>query len=66
MNRIRALAAPALLALAGCLSHMAPDRDPVHLGIEWVDDFHTARGIAAESARPILLVMAAGDIRERC
>ena len=63
---IRPLALLSALALAGCLSHMPPDRDPVHLEIGWVDDFQTARGIAAESRRPILLVMVAGDILDRC
>ena len=56
----------ASLSLAGCLSHMAPDREPVHLKIRWVEDFETARGIAAESGKPILAVMIAGDILDRC
>jgi len=63
---IRGLLPLAVLSLVGCLSQMAPDDDPVHLKIRWVEDFETARGIAAESGKPILAVMIAGDILDRC
>jgi hypothetical protein len=61
----RSLAAVACLALAGCLTHVAPRSDE-HLHVRWVDGFETARGIAAETGRPILLVMVAGELREHC
>lgn len=60
------LAALACLSSAGCLSHLPASRELAHLNIEWVEDFQTARGIAAEEARPILLVMVAGGIRDLC
>jgi hypothetical protein len=60
------LAVLSTLALAGCLTHMPLDHEAVHLEIPWVEDFQTARGIAAESARPILLVLVAGEILDRC
>lgn len=67
MNRVlRGLLPLAMLSWVGCLSHMAPDREPVHLKIRWVEDFETARGIAAQSGKPILAVMIAGDILDRC
>ncbi len=58
---------PALtLSLGGCLSHMPPDSDPVHLQISWIESFETARNVAMESGKPLLVVMVAGDIVERC
>ena len=54
------------LSLVGCLSQMAPDSDPLHLKIRWIEDFETAKGIAAETSHPILVVMIAGDILDRC
>ena len=62
----RALSLPALLALAGCLTHVAPDPNLRHLDIGWARDFATARARAAESDQPILLVLVAGEIHERC
>ncbi|HXX94005.1 MAG TPA: hypothetical protein VEN81_10245 [Planctomycetota bacterium] len=54
------------LGLAGCLSQVPLGRDPGELEIAWVGDFETARGIAAENARPILLVLVAGERLDRC
>lgn len=54
------------LPMAGCLTHIAPDPHSRHLSLPWVEDFETARGIAIEGRRPILLVMVAGDLGERC
>lgn len=56
----------AALALSGCLSHMPPDRDPAHLHIDWVPDYEAACSLAAKTVKPLLLVMVAGDIQERC
>jgi len=57
---------PAVFSLVGCLSQMAPDQDPVHLKIHWVEDFETAKEMAAEARQPLLVVMIAGDILDRC
>ncbi len=60
------LFAGALLGLAGCLSHVAPDASPDHLKIGWQTDFEAASATAAASHRPILIVMIAGDITDQC
>jgi hypothetical protein len=65
MNLRPTLAALAL-ALSGCLSHMPPDGDPAHLHLDWRSDGAEALQAAAETGRPLLLVLVAGDIRERC
>jgi hypothetical protein len=54
------------LALAGCLAHMAPDEDPVHLHVRWKSDFDAAARDAACSARPLLVCLVAGDLLDSC
>ena len=66
MKKSYALAAGLALALGGCLTHVAPNPDLAHLHIDWLSDYPEAKQVAAETGRPLLLVMVAGDIRERC
>lgn len=61
----RALALGSLL-LAGCLTHIGPDRDARHLRIRWHADYETARRASVESGCPVLAVLVAGDITEHC
>jgi len=61
----RALALGALL-LAGCLTHIGPDRDAAHLRIVWHGDFEAAKRASLASGRPVLSVLVAGDITEHC
>ncbi len=61
----RALALGAVL-LAGCLTHIGPDRDATHLRITWHPDFDAAKRTSLASGRPVLAVLVAGDITEHC
>lgn len=55
------------LLIAGCsLTHMPPDRDPVHTHIRWHNDFEAAESASKESNRPVLVCLIAGDLVERC
>ena len=68
MNRL-ALALPAILAVAlsGCgLAHMPAKEDSGSLDIRWREDFETARSAAASGGRPILAVMVAGELKDKC
>jgi hypothetical protein len=56
----------ALVALAGCSAYMPTDDDPVHMRIQWRNDFDQARRDAQTSGKPILLVLAAGDLQKVC
>lgn len=52
----------------GCLltSHMPYDDDPAHLAIRWRPDFAAAAREAEAEAKPLLAVIAAGDITGNC
>jgi len=54
------------MALAGCLAHMPADSDPRHLHIRWRSDFEEAARQAAESERPLLVCLVAGDLLDSC
>ena len=67
MKRLGLLALPlALAALSGCLTHIAPKEDTVSLGIRWREDFEGARHDAASEGRPLLVVMVAGPLKDKC
>lgn len=59
---------PALLcaALSGCLTHMTAKEDTRCLMVRWEDDFDAACRTAAANGKPILVVMVAGALREKC
>lgn len=61
-------ALPAFLcvALTGCLSHVAAKQDSGSLNIRWVEDYQTARQAAADTGRPILAVLVAGELKDDC
>lgn len=68
MNRL-ALPLPVVLALAlsGCgLAHMPAREDSGSLNIRWLEDYETARTTAASSGRPILAVLVAGELKDKC
>jgi hypothetical protein len=54
------------LVMAGCLTHMPADGDPVHLHINWHASYEEAERAAATSKRPVLVCLIAGDIIEKC
>lgn len=54
------------LLLAGCLAHMPADPDPAHLPIGWRPGFDEAARHAAESRRPLLVCLVAGDLLDSC
>jgi hypothetical protein len=60
--RIAPLAA---LALAACATHLLPQRYD-HLKIDWQRDYSAARARAAAENKPLLVVLAAGDIKGLC
>jgi len=68
MNRF-AFPLPVVLALAlsGCgLAHMPAKEDSGSLSIRWLEDHETARTTAASSGRPILAVLVAGELKDKC
>jgi hypothetical protein len=68
MSRL-APALPAILAfvLSGCgLAHMSAREDSGSLNIRWLEDYETARSTAASSGRPILAVLVAGELKDKC
>jgi len=68
MNRL-VLALPALLAfaLSGCgLAHMSAREDSGSLNVGWLEDYETARTTAVSSGRPILAVLVAGELKDKC
>ena len=66
------LGALVVVALAGwgqgCLltTHTPQDMDPVHLGIDWRAGVDEAVRDARETQKPLLFVLAAGDITGPC
>ena len=54
------------LALAGCLAHMPPDKEPAHLRVEWRVGFEEAAREAAALKRPLLLCLVGGDLKDDC
>jgi hypothetical protein len=56
----------AMAALSGCLTHVAPKEDSGSLGIRWRDDFEAARRDASSDGRPLLLVLVAGPLKDKC
>lgn len=54
------------LSLSGCLSQVAPHEDSASLKIGWEEEFESACNTAAATRRPILVVMAAGALRDKC
>lgn len=56
----------ALLLLSGCLSQMPAKGDSGSLALRWAEDFDAARRSAATSGRPILTVLAAGELKDKC
>jgi hypothetical protein len=68
MNRLR-LALPAIfvLAVAGCgLSQVPVKEDSASFTVNWHEDFDGARRAAASSDRPILAVLVAGELKDKC
>lgn len=61
-----ALAAAVAATASGCLANLPPDRDPVHLQVQWRDGFEDAREDAARTGKPMLFFMIGGDLTERC
>jgi hypothetical protein len=56
----------ATATLSGCLSQISATEDSGSLRIHWRDAYESARGEAVESGRPMLLVLVAGALRDRC
>ena len=64
---MRIAAAILPLALAGChLAHMPADSDPAHLHVHWRSGYESAAREAAESGRPLLVCLVAGDLLDSC
>ena len=62
MTRLRTLGCLASLALTGCLTHIPPNNQLKHMAIHWAPDYEAAQERALSTGKPILLVMAAGEI----
>lgn len=68
MNRVPIrLALPLLaLSLSGCLTHMAAREDSCSMRIGWQESYEAGRRAAAETGRPMLVVMVAGALQDHC
>jgi hypothetical protein len=67
IRSFKRLALPmACAALSGCLSHVAAREDSASLGILWREDFETACRDAASESRPLLVVLVAGELKDKC
>ena len=55
----------AALLLAGCITHLPP-RSTTHLQIAWQPSFDAAARVAAATGKPLLAVLAAGQIAGPC
>ena len=60
------LALPLALALSGCLTHVPAKEDSGSLNIRWRGDFDAARLEAAADVRPLLVVLVAGELKDKC
>ena len=56
----------ACAALSGCLSHVPAKEDSPSLGVRWREDFEAARIDAASCGHPLLVVMVAGELKDKC
>jgi hypothetical protein len=54
------------LSLTGCLTHVAAREDSASLRIGWHESYDEGRRAAAETQRPLLVVMVAGALQEHC
>jgi hypothetical protein len=56
----------AMTALSGCLTQVSPSEDSGSVGILWREGYEAARDEAREMGRPMLVVMVAGALRDKC
>lgn len=54
-----------LLALSGCVTHVAPFTQD-YRGVPWAPSFDAAQAEAASQHKPLLVVLAAGPRDGRC
>lgn len=68
MSRLLLILPPILaLALSGCgLAHVPAREDSGSLNIAWLEDYDVAKKAAASSGRPLLAVMVAGELKDKC
>ncbi len=62
---MRIAVAAAVLAITGCITHL-PVRTTTHLQIHWQSSFEAAEREAARVDKPLLAVLAAGEINGLC
>ncbi len=63
--RLRDLAPLALVAATACITHLPP-RSTTHLAIHWQPSFDAAARLSAATGKPLLAVLAAGEIAGLC
>ena len=67
MRSLAVLSLPlAMATLSGCLTHIAPREGSGSLRIRWREGYEAARDEAVQRGSPLLLVMVAGELRDRC
>jgi hypothetical protein len=54
------------LLAGGCLTHIPPGAGSAYIQIDWQPDFAAAREASANTGRPMLLCLAAGDLHHDC
>ena len=60
MRPLRDLAPLALLALTACITHLPP-RSTTHLQIHWEPSFEAPAARAAQTGKPLVVALAAGE-----
>ena len=64
MRRLAFLLAVPLLA--GCLTHLPPPRSHCQMRVRWAKDFDAAQARALAENKPIVAVLAAGELDGPC
>jgi hypothetical protein len=67
MRLLAALTLPlAMATLSGCLTQISSKEDSGALGILWREGYEAGRDEARELGRPMLLVLVAGELKDKC
>jgi hypothetical protein len=66
MAWMRRALALGLLFATGCITHLPPPMHHKQMSIDWARDFDEAQRRAASEGKPVLAVLAAGELDGLC